>query len=841
MFLTPAPSWLRPARRALATLTVLLCGAITASAATYYVAPAAPTSGVLPGVDDAARDGLSPAAAWRTLAYACSRVPAGSHSIQLSAGTFQETEASRPAAGLTIRGNGRDGANKTTVLAPTTWTTTPIPGQFPTDTSESELKLTYYAMRSSGGPGDTDGCLIIFSSPSSPAKNVLTVRDLELVNNASAYCAILAGGPNASTKNSDVTIHDVSIRGFKYAGILLWQTINPQIYNCYVENSNLHPSLVDASHLGNITLESISGGAVHDNEIVSTTGPGYGYRGRGHTGTLIYNNTFDIRGIFDIEVAHDVEHGLQIFNNSFKKAVSFPRNTGAQPAPVAPYSYSIRIHNNVSTASYTFEGSRSYVEIDHNYVPVSTDPNRYRGRFYDDFGSSGSPGPVWIHHNVVERADRGFIRTAGTDRNFFVTHNTVTIEGDAGYGIIHHDSGSGISDWVVQNNIFIVDPSKAAKKIHNFIPANSTVTHNLVQNVSPVPAGNFDESPEFQASGIVPSGFYLPDGTGTNLLNRAATVNYGSFPQPTPVQPVGVADLGAFEYFARQMSNAGFEGNPSGTAVPTDWSESGANPEASTVSSSVTPHTGATYLAHYKNAAYSVFTSRTRTGLTPGFYTLRAWVQRSGAQTTAQMEATPGGGSTAALTIPVSATWTRISLADIPVGSVGTCTLGFRSVAQAGEFIRVDDVELVRQDNAGFEADPNGAQTITEWVESGSNPEAGFVSTSVAPHSGDCYLAHYKSAAYSLFTGRTRADLEPGKYTLRAWVQSSGNQSTLQMEAAPAGGTLRLAPLPEVSAWTQISIQDVEVGANGECTIGFRSVAGASEFLRVDSVEFFRQ
>ena len=81
-----------------------------ARAATYYVE--------VSGADSPARDGLSAATAWRSLAYACDQVVAGNHVIVLGAGTFAAARTSYPKAGVTIRGQG---IAQTTLRAAAAW------------------------------------------------------------------------------------------------------------------------------------------------------------------------------------------------------------------------------------------------------------------------------------------------------------------------------------------------------------------------------------------------------------------------------------------------------------------------------------------------------------------------------------------------------------------------------------------------------------------------------------------------------------------------------------------------------------------------------------------------
>jgi arabinogalactan endo-1,4-beta-galactosidase len=137
--------------------------------------------------------------------------------------------------------------------------------------------------------------------------------------------------------------------------------------------------------------------------------------------------------------------------------------------------------------------------------------------------------------------------------------------------------------------------------------------------------------------------------------------------------------------------------------------------------------------------------------------------------------------------------------------------------------------------NPGLE---NGAsQTPTGWSESGANVDASKSETG-NPHSGTYKGTHWRSSAYSVNTYQTKTGLTNGVYTFRAWVMSGGGQSTAVMKAENCGGSQQTLNIPTTSTWTQITISNVNV-SNGQCTIGFSSVAAANQWLNFDDVEFF--
>ena len=93
---------------------------------------------------------------------------------------------------------------------------------------------------------------------------------------------------------------------------------------------------------------------------------------------------------------------------------------------------------------------------------------------------------------------------------------------------------------------------------------------------------------------------------------------------------------------------------------------------------------------------YRIYTNQTKTGLTNGMYTLKAWVWSSGNQESAVMKAESFGGSAISNNIVKSSTWTQITINNINVTN-GTCKVGFRVESYGGpQFVRIDDVEFFK-------------------------------------------------------------------------------------------------------------------------------------------------
>lgn len=141
--------------------------------------------------------------------------------------------------------------------------------------------------------------------------------------------------------------------------------------------------------------------------------------------------------------------------------------------------------------------------------------------------------------------------------------------------------------------------------------------------------------------------------------------------------------------------------------------------------------------------------------------------------------------------------------------------------------------------NPGFEIDGFKTSAVTGWVASGLNPEADFteVDGSLVAHTGALRLVHWRTYAYQVTTSQTVTGLTNGTYTLKAYVQSSGGQSTAQMQVSNFGGTQLNANISASGSYTQIVIPNIQV-TNGQATIGFNSNAAANQWILVDDVEF---
>jgi hypothetical protein len=144
------------------------------------------------------------------------------------------------------------------------------------------------------------------------------------------------------------------------------------------------------------------------------------------------------------------------------------------------------------------------------------------------------------------------------------------------------------------------------------------------------------------------------------------------------------------------LLNGGFDNAGMATALPANWStwSSGGFEAASYTESS--DSTAPFRLSHYRSSSYNVQTYQKLNGLLAGSYTLTARVKSSGGQPTCQMELKVPGQPNHTVGIPVTSTWTQVTIPNISITG-GTCQVGFYSWAYSSQWMTVDDVKLTRQ------------------------------------------------------------------------------------------------------------------------------------------------
>jgi hypothetical protein len=501
----------RPVRHAvLVAVAVLSVFPGAGSAAEFFVA--------VDGADAAARDGTSPQAAWKSLAYACERVPAGRHTIKMGPGTYIATRTARPRNGVTIEGAGARGPKRTRIIASADWPLPPLKDYEGTE-GRPEYLIGVEMKQPSGErvkPAD------------------LTIRHLELASDpkhritGAVYCR----------DGTNVRLEHLHVHDFRWNGLRVEFSAEVEIAHCLIEDASTEK--LPHREGGLIRTRWIRDSRIHHNRIIARETRGYGYKGSGHRGMRFDHNYVDTQ-YFAFESPHENEFGVEIDHNYLTRCISVPKpGQGADPTKEG-FAYSVRIHHNVLTDSYTVEGPRNHLRLDHNWIPVE----KTGGRIYTHHGGR-IRGPVWIHHNVIENVDRNFVwMNEGLAENIQVYNNTVFCAdaGDRTGHLLDAYTAERLSGWVFKNNVAVA-PESRPRQVHPMkrgVPGKMTVAHNLFVNFTEVPAGNLEaDSTGLRCRGAKPVPFFLPAGASSPVVDRGVDVGL-PFRGKAP-------DLGAFEY-----------------------------------------------------------------------------------------------------------------------------------------------------------------------------------------------------------------------------------------------------------------------------------------------------
>lgn len=472
--------------RPLAVLCLLAGLPAAATAETFHVATT--------GEDADARDGKSPEAAWKSLAYACDKVPAGEHTIKVGPGTFTATRTARPKAGVSIVGSGRGGDGATRIVADAGW------------------KLVSAEVL----PKPADEFLIAVAK----AKGV-AVRDLELASPPDHRVS----GAVYATGAEGLVLDNLALREFRWAALYLEHSSKLDVGYCDIENGATDK---DKFHTGAVRSRWLKDSEIHHCRVVTAVGKEYGYKAGGHENVQFHHNYVEVQGEFAVESAHENEYGLDIHHNYLNRCISVPKSGQGDDPTKRKFEYSVRIHHNLLTDSYTVEGPRNHLRLDHNYIRIE----KTGGRVYTHHGGVNH-GPVLIDHNVVENLDRAFVwKNRDVAEKITVENNTVFCA-DAGTRAApvidgFTDAKQPIADWVVRNNVFVA-PKEQPRRLYldrNEAIKRLTFTNNACVNLTLVPDGNFpDADPGLALKGAKPFPWFAPAGADS----LAATKGLGAF------------------------------------------------------------------------------------------------------------------------------------------------------------------------------------------------------------------------------------------------------------------------------------------------------------------------
>ncbi len=142
--------------------------------------------------------------------------------------------------------------------------------------------------------------------------------------------------------------------------------------------------------------------------------------------------------------------------------------------------------------------------------------------------------------------------------------------------------------------------------------------------------------------------------------------------------------------------------------------------------------------------------------------------------------------------------------------------------------------------NPGFEADRVLQTALAGWTD--STDQAAFPGGNVAAgHTGRYALVQSDSVAYRAKQSQPITGLPAGRYTLSAWVRSSGGQNTCVVYALTStGDAYDLDASGTIPDWKQLAVSGIPV-TDGRLEVGVRSLAHAGNWVRVDDLSLVQE
>jgi Chitobiase/beta-hexosaminidase C-terminal domain/F5/8 type C domain/Protein of unknown function (DUF1565) len=403
--------------------------------------------------------GGAQAAPLRTLAYACARAQAGD-TIRLSAGTFQETLQCVAKSGVRIMGNGRDGANKTIVIAPLAW-------NFTADNTTDK----------------PEGYSVLLSN----VQNV-TVDQVEFRGNANK-----ANGAIRVVNSNNTLLRDLAIYDYRYTGLnISGEDKSPSsridAQNIYLENSGyewlpgVSTQFPSGGSVGNLGISNVDDSVFAFVSIKTTSRRGYGAKvGNLKRSRFIYSQ-FEMfpeqswngggPGNFDMELFGSHEK-VELAHNKFRQTVSlisFP-NENYESIP-----YSVHVHHNdfrLGPYAYALETEGSKFVVDHNWFANTWTAMQRFGEPPET--ATALSRNVTVFNNVVDGLDSRLVGLKGRVESLRVFNNTAYLGpgGIAQNYLITVGSSNRSSRWLVGNNVIVGSANKPADSRY-FVTAYQT-------------------------------------------------------------------------------------------------------------------------------------------------------------------------------------------------------------------------------------------------------------------------------------------------------------------------------------------------------------------------------
>ena len=344
--------------------------------------------------------------------------------IVIGEGIFELTQTLRPKEGMTIRGAGQ---GKTILQGASSWS--PGVDNLPENQSRADNSVNPGAYLFALQEGITD----------------VTITGMTLLG-PQLHGAVLG------IRSDRLELADLHIEDFLWSGIRTYVVRGLQIHD---------NTLIDAGG----KYKGVTGGAMYltysenleawNNTIVKSPEfdrEFFGIKGYQARNSRIHHNT--IRTGFSIEFPFAGSRNVEIDHNYLVSVISIPKYEGGE---VLTEGFTFHIHHNYTKRSYSIEGPRNALEIDHNLFDFSV--NSDNGNLFGVFDSPSNnavQGPFHFHDNLVKNPGRGIFWSAEAYNNITINNNhvianrTVTPRKE---GFLGFNSNSDFSTVTIRDNI----------------------------------------------------------------------------------------------------------------------------------------------------------------------------------------------------------------------------------------------------------------------------------------------------------------------------------------------------------------------------------------------------
>lgn len=143
--------------------------------------------------------------------------------------------------------------------------------------------------------------------------------------------------------------------------------------------------------------------------------------------------------------------------------------------------------------------------------------------------------------------------------------------------------------------------------------------------------------------------------------------------------------------------------------------------------------------------------------------------------------------------------------------------------------------------NPGFEADRVRQTSVAGWVSSWTSLKGDAPFMNVPDGRTGRWALSLRHAGQTMGSAIQNVTLPNGRYTLKAWVKSSGGQQVARLYAAGHGGAEIARALPgPLAEWTEVTLPGIEV-TTGSVQVGVYSEGKDGDWLSFDDFSLVRE